>query len=555
MSVSIKNCPNCRTMLFSDTVQCPACRHILDEEGYAKWAAQGQDVLDSQTVERNCPGCGELVREGLVRCWKCGSFMREEIAEAYREMQSSPQPVIYSSLPSDFTISQPTANAPVVGRESEPSEESDDEYELGARFPVQAKGKAAGKEVPPAEPSADQAADEAQDKAKNDADAQPSESDVPHSVATGGDQLLQVALQEQAEEKKRRRDRRSKRRSGPRSVTGLLVFCPNGHRIEVEEKHRGMTGRCPKCKSPFFVPLPPPSAETKPESEQEQPQQEGIGKYRRWMNDVHIHTLNPEKLKLKAGSLQSEFQQFDLAFAEDELLAASLTKRKGAADAKSKKRLKDREALQETLRQGGGVDKTPVTEQITLTAEQARDIAVVQPARYPHESMFAGIPVFGEGRIAVRLPTGDDPTAAKFASFALSEFREFKRALEELYGVKELGEELDLPLTDTFSEAQCHYSEETLRFLENQEYYEGDPGFDLQLVGRKCQACGLVISEDSRKKEKIGGANGKAIAKAKCPKCGQKFGTISLFTLEEPDAPAPEEDTEDTAAEEPAKKS
>ena len=110
--------------------------------------------------------------------------------------------------------------------------------------------------------------------------------------------------------------------------------------------------------------------------------------------------------------------------------------------------------------------------------------------------------------------------------------------MAELYGVERLGEDVGVPLTDTYTELKCHYSEETLRALEHVEFYQADPKIKLKLIGRKCAACGLAVSEDARKKEKIGGANGKAIAKAKCPKCQQKFGNISLFGLEEPATPA-----------------
>jgi hypothetical protein len=116
--------------------------------------------------------------------------------------------------------------------------------------------------------------------------------------------------------------------------------------------------------------------------------------------------------------------------------------------------------------------------------------------------------------------------------------------MQSVYGVEDLCRGIDVPLEDVFTEAKCHYSEQMLKFLENIEYYQADPEFKLKLVGRKCQACGLVVSEDSRKKEKIGGANGKAIAKAKCPKCQQKFGTISLFALEVPETPKDEKKPE-----------
>jgi hypothetical protein len=544
MAVSIKNCPKCRTMVFSDTIQCPACQHVLDASRYENWAARTDGKLSSRGTETACPNCGEMVRDGLVRCWKCSTFMQKEIADEYQRMRSAPQPVIYSPLPEASSAQAAAAGTTTVA--------GDDDFEFGAGYAIR-------EEAPPVQlPPPPTAGDQTNARAKTDGDTPPPPPDVAHSVATGGDALLQVALAEQQEELDKKRKRKLQRLTGPRGETSLLVFCPNGHRIEVDLKYRGMTGRCPKCKSPFFVPIP----EEAPESEQSTGQQAaeakpGFGKFAHWMQDVHVHVVQPEKLKLKAGSLKADFQLFDLAFADDELLAAAYSRKKGAAHQKSKKTAKDREALQEYLKTGGPVADAPAAEKFTLTAEQAKAVAVVQPAAYAHESMFAGIPVFGEWLMAVRLPLGNDPTSAKFASFPLSEFRRFIELLRTVYGVEDLCQGIDVPLEDAFTEAKCHYSDQMLKFVENLEYYQADPAHKLKLVGRKCQACGLVVSEDSRKKEKIGGANGKAIAKAKCPKCQQKFGTISLFMLEEPekseDEKTPESPETESAAAETAK--
>ncbi|MCA9060927.1 MAG: hypothetical protein KDA85_20585, partial [Planctomycetaceae bacterium] len=56
------------------------------------------------------------------------------------------------------------------------------------------------------------------------------------------------------------------------------------------------------------------------------------------------------------------------------------------------------------------------------------------------------------------------------------------------------------------------------------QWYQNDPAFELELTGYRCTACRTVVSEEGRAKNKLGGANGKGIAKAKCPKCSAKFG-------------------------------
>ncbi len=54
--------------------------------------------VEAPEEEVPCPGCNELVRKGLVRCWNCGTFMQQDIAESYRRMQVSPPKVIYSEV-------------------------------------------------------------------------------------------------------------------------------------------------------------------------------------------------------------------------------------------------------------------------------------------------------------------------------------------------------------------------------------------------------------------------------------------------------------------------
>ena len=52
--------------------------------------------LQAQYRDHECPDCGEQVRSGLVRCWRCGGFLREDIAEKYQKMLDGPQQVTYS---------------------------------------------------------------------------------------------------------------------------------------------------------------------------------------------------------------------------------------------------------------------------------------------------------------------------------------------------------------------------------------------------------------------------------------------------------------------------
>ncbi len=40
-----------------------------------------------------------MVRRGLVRCWSCGTFMRQEIADAFERMQNKRPDVEFKPLP------------------------------------------------------------------------------------------------------------------------------------------------------------------------------------------------------------------------------------------------------------------------------------------------------------------------------------------------------------------------------------------------------------------------------------------------------------------------
>lgn len=334
--------------------------------------------------------------------------------------------------------------------------------------------------------------------------------------------------------------------------TGFIIFCPHGHQIEVQDRHRGMMGRCPKCKAFYLVPKAEwdkPKAAPEEPAKTETPESAETSavaqKYRRWMTDLHFHSVDPAKLKLKPGSVADNYEFADLGFAKDGLLLAKLLKGGGLFGSADKKRPEARAAMLAYLEQDKPLDELPAVDHQWFDAE-GMQIQVVQPAPYAHESLFAGVPVFGSGRVAVRVPQADESGQLQFLSFGLSDFREFARDLAELFGLHDLGADCGVPLTDTITELTCHYSEQTLRVVENVEYYQADPRISVNLVGWRCQGCRLVISEDSRKKERIGGTSGKGIAKARCPKCKAKFGEERLYALDSgpqsPDVDASDDD-------------
>ncbi|MBW3541221.1 MAG: hypothetical protein KY476_13210 [Planctomycetes bacterium] len=621
MSLSIISCPSCTTLLLSDTVQCPTCLHVLDQKRAAHFPLERKEDRERRSRHEDpCPVCGEMVRHGLVRCWSCGSFMKDEIADTYQQMQEAPQEIIYSyePAPEDAPSASPTPSADSPPAAEDPLPIDDDDFQLAPEFRIlkpmevdtpeeegsgadtyhmldveekperpagrvegqesrvegqRAEGDAAEIKSQKSELSA--AADagsgpstlDPRPGAAADAGPQPStlnpqpstppEPAVDHSVATAGDALLQVALAEEAEETRRRAGGGKRKRSDARQ--GFLIYCPNGHRIEVQEKHRGMRGRCPKCKTAFLVPseqLGPPVDEQTPPAEQTGEAAEAApaaapGRFVHWMNDVHFHAVNPTKLRLRPGSLKSAYEEVDLGFGAEELLVVVLAKKNplfGSPD--KKKREAVRQAVRAHLAEDKPLEELPGADRRVFNPTAARGIGVVQPVIYAHESMFGGVPVFGEGRIAVRLPSAEGAAELMFLSFVLSGFREFAGRLRELYGIEGLGEDVGVPLEDEWLQMKCHFSDEPVRFLDRIDFYKSDPAIELKLVGRRCKECGLVVSEESRRKEKIGGLNGRGIAKAKCPKCGKKFGDVSLYALDEPEAPAAAEPEADATADE-----
>ncbi len=364
--------------------------------------------------------------------------------------------------------------------------------------------------------------------------------DVAHSVSTGGETLLAAAMEEEKESVQLRKAGARRKVTGQEAPPGsFVVSCPNGHRVQVHERHRGRAGRCPSCKAVFFVPAPDPTAAAVPGGEGAMAPSPDSGKYQvgdytNWMFELRLHTISPLKLKLKPGAMAAEYDIADIAFSKDTLLVATVFKRAGAFAAMQEKKKKPavRQAIGDYLQTKKPISGLPAPFQTLVTANEAGQLKIVQPAIPGEESIFAGIPVFGPGRIVVRLPPTLEGGSRVYLSFSLSEFREFARLLELAFGIVAFGVELGIPLTDTISTYKCHYSENELQTLDRVEFYQEDPALKPIVLGRKCAGCGLVVSEDARKKEKIGGKTDASIAKAICPKCKKKFGDITFYGLD-----------------------
>jgi hypothetical protein len=369
--------------------------------------------------------------------------------------------------------------------------------------------------------------------------------------ASPEDELLKIAAEEEAEI--------SQVRKGQRNKDTFVVYCPQGHRIRVRERFRGKTGKCPQCESVFIVPAkqqPRPKKRTDVEiSAVGGEANANVGRYAKWMSDVRLHTVIPEKLKIKADSLTNDFQAVDVGIGKDDILIATLVAASGLFGGAAKKKPAVRLAMLEYFtKPDAQPDGAVVASKRVIGKDAFSQFVLAQPVPIGTESLFGNIPIFGAGRIAVRLPRAADDKNTQYLSFSLSEFRDFAESLRGVCGIEGFGSNAEIPLTDQYETHKCHYNSTPVLNLQQLEFYQKDPSFKVEVSGWKCGTCGIVIGEEARKKEKLGGANGKAIAKAKCPKCGQKLGSNPLLKLVDaapattPAPPTPAEPDAATAA-------
>jgi hypothetical protein len=587
MAIQIINCPACGTFLLDDTAECHACGHVLNAD--LAETTQRQSLPTDQAVDEDmdvCSTCGESCRKGLVRCWNCGAFTRPEIEASYRQRSEAPEFNRSFDLP-ELDATSVTEQDSMTRRMATPEnlldafplareEEGADDFELsedvqmsdaddsafdladeihlradddaGSSAPVYSMQPVEEEAIPQLSESADQEMEtipllsNSEPEPEAAAPIMSLDNDAPAAdpkakkELSPEDELLKIAADEEAEI--------TRVRKGLRSKDSFVVFCPQGHRIRVREKFRGKTGKCPKCESVFVVPQKQgPKAKKKTDAEVSTVGNAAVtgpvGRYLRWLDDVHLHTVVPEKLKIKADSLLNEFQAVDLGFNPGEILVVTLVAAGGLFGGAAKKKPAARTAMLEYFAKGeASPDGLTVAAKRLIPRDAFPQLVLAQPVPVGTESLFGNIPVFGAGRIAVRLPRAADDKTTQYLSFSLSEFRAFAMALQTICGIEAFGANTEIPLTDHYETFKCHYSEAPVRSLQQLDYYQKDPSLKLEISGWKCGMCGLIVSEEARKKEKIGGLNGKGIAKAKCPKCKQKFGSNPMYAIQEPATPA-----------------
>lgn len=567
MSVSIRSCPGCESLILADTFQCPDCGHVFDEKKAEKLAGA---ELASAEMESPCLDCGASVRSGLVRCPDCGRFMRDDIKKKYDDLQASPQKVIYSEPTAREDYIPPRAggaSAP-MGPVMDAMDAGDDDagFELGSGAAVKEYaaedgggfelGRAGESTAAPAPSETDAKTEAARtvddprettggddkpaDGADANADSKSESTDEDKTAAADNnasaapaapdvdvDGLLNIARQDERDSSRRRSERRRKEKANR-----VVVPCPCGAWMRVREHQMGKTVRCRKCGKM----LPIPKLFKKKKESGEAPKKEVKLP---WMNDVDHVTVDPANLKLKAGSVSGDASPVDILMSEMGIaictLVAAKAKSGGLFGSKSKgadPRDDKRASIKAFLEGGGSISAAPSEKTLFIPADKIDELLIVQPVKKAHESMFAGVPVFGEGRIAIRIPASDAGTEQQFLSFGLTAFRFFAAQLSRFYDVADFGKDQGVPQADQKTALKCHYTGLILNALADTTYYEADDHIEMTLLGRKCGACGIAVCEESRKKQKIGGASGRGLSRAKCPKCTGKFGNNSLYAFE-----------------------
>ena len=340
--------------------------------------------------------------------------------------------------------------------------------------------------------------------------------------------LLKIAADEEQDIQRVRKSMRSK--------DTFVIFCPQGCRIRVKERHRGRSGKCPRCQSEFVVPRKLVAKKSEDEGASGG-EPLAASRYKKWLDDVRLHTVDPQKLRIKADSLLNECQAVDVGFSAEDLIIATLVVGKFGANVKKMPPV--RQAMIEHFFKQGSVEQLAVPAKKVYLKELIAQFTIAQPAPIGTESLFGDIPVFGINRIAVRIPRTPDAVHPQYLSFCLSEFRAFVEGIQTVCGVESFGLNTEVPLTDEYLTSKCNLSGVSVRELTRTNYYEKDPGYKLEVTGWRCAACGIVVSEEARAQAKLGGANGKGLAKAKCPKCTLKFGNLPLYQLAGTDSEQP----------------
>ncbi|MBL8817734.1 MAG: hypothetical protein JNL58_17040 [Planctomyces sp.] len=571
-------------MILSDTYECPHCGHVFDarkSRQSTSGAPANRSDLKSANLHEECRTCGVMVRVGLVRCWNCNTFMRDDIARRYEMMTTTPQKIIYSDIPEEHRTDYLPARAAVPGSSmmDDQATDSEDGFTLGSDVtssaaeesefeldnsvsgnsravseqravpeqrvaaPVEGPDKPQST-TPGGKPKSEGTAEtdgdtEGTNKLNDDALAGAAGKFAAAAARGPGksvadvdsDDLHSIAMQEQKEFRRRRVEKLAEARR-----KRIMIPCPScGSWIRVQEEQAGRVVRCPQCKGAVAIPEIRKKAEKKSEKATSDAPVADLP----WIDDARLHLLNPTALILKPGSLADQHMLVDIAITPSGLAVVNLNKdgvkkksflgkSSGPTPAELQER---RKQVKNLIAKSADTSVVPQVEVRPITTDLISQLRIVQPVAKVHESMFAGVPVFGDGRIAIYLPIDGGNGQQVFCSLTLSQIRTLAEKLKSQFQLSLPLEENGIPETEKSDTLLCFYTQSKIDSIRNLSYYQQDPAFTLELSGHRCAACGITVSEEGRLKNKLGGANGKGIAKAKCPKCAGKFGSLPLYRI------------------------
>ena len=338
----------------------------------------------------------------------------------------------------------------------------------------------------------------------------------------------------------------------------IIMPCSScGTLVRTTEEFAGKTVGCQKCGAMVAIPVidSPARKEKKLRKKPSRPLT--------WLTDGWIHSFLPTSLVLKPGSMADNHVLTDIALTESALFIVqyrrdsgkyvkgppaegaektmmqaarekllSYLRRSPPEPEKLVDEIRERwKKLREFIAKSGEFKDFPNVEIRFVTNEHARDLRLVQPIARVQESMFAGVPVFGDGRIATFLPLKSVDGQQNYLWLPLSTFRTFNERLKSLYMAGLPASENGVPDTEKTDSFTCHLNQSQFDGIRSVPCYERDPGYELEAVGYRCTSCGITISESGRAAKKLGGAIAKGLLKTKCPKFGGKFGYDPIYRI------------------------
>ena len=598
MSTSIISCPKCKTLVLSDTLQCPSCNHILDETKSDVIQAISDTAAkkEGESTDTTCGECGVTVRPSVVRCWNCGSFMQEKVAQRFRRKQQSPRDYDYSDRPDspsnaaiseendqieiplesdsttfmpkqisenslssiegDFTLSD---NAQLVEDDEDDFELDDFELSDGVEWSEEdidyddAEYVNGNQDSLNAENGSETYALSTQSSTDSEDVIPPLDEDEEEELDPEVSEFLDLVKKDDAasvaREKKRLRALESKTgKFHKRLSDGMLVIPPcRCCLVKVFPYQFGKSTKCPKCKIDFLV----PKLQQKERSAKKDVADAVVdiktninpsslayvkagAPYKIWIQFLHLHLYEIDKLKNTPGELEKSFIPVDLGFSLGHLVIVQYAPKPGNYQREDKKIEKLRAAVLETIKQTQKIESTkeytvhklpigwlsqfqilyPVKAEFEAweqSKREAEEISKAKPKKGKSkekaptvEILPEPVPLFGHGRIGIRLPPLEEGHKDKnlTLSFTLSEYRSLVSCCIDAFGYDEFSESCLLPQEVQSEQTACKLSNKSFPLLNHIGFYEHDSHLKIEKVGNRCESCHEFISDEGQEAKK-----------------------------------------------------